>query len=304
MNIVHRLLPAAVALSLSAWACGDTPTSFEREVTADAHGIVEISSTSGTIDVTGWDRAAVSVKAELDSSVDHVDVTSSGNHTVVRVQVKPHSSIAGFSIHEETHLRVHVPKDSEVDVSGVSANVSSSGVLGIQRLKSVSGDITAEMGPADFDAKSVSGTLKLRGHGQPARLHVSTVSGDIELKHGAGDLETTTVSGQISAGLDSAHSVRMRSTAGDISFEGRLARGADFDAQSVSGDIKLRASFEDGFEYEAATVSGDISSCFNAEAQRSSSYGPGHKQLSGTRGGGSAHVRLKSMSGELQLCDH
>jgi hypothetical protein len=71
----------------------------------------------------------------------------------------------------------------------------------------------------------------------------------------------------------------------------------------VSGDIKLRATTEDGFEYEAQSLSGDISDCFNVAAERTSQYGPGHK-LSGTRGAGSAHVRLKSMSGDLQLCDH
>lgn len=300
MAMTHRLLPAAVALLASAAVFGsDTAGTFEREVPADAHGVVEISSTEGTIDVTGWDRPAVSVKADLGPGVDRVEVTSSGNHTVVRVIQHSHSFDFG---HDETHLRVQVPKESEVDVSAVSASVKSAGVLGAQRLKSVSGDVTAEIGPADIEVKSVSGTLKLRGKGQPAKLHVSTVSGDLELKHAAGDLEATTVSGEATVELDPAHSVRLRSTSGDLTFEGRLARGADFDAQSVSGDLKVRAGSEDGFEFEAASVTGDISDCFNVEAQRTGEYGPGHK-LNGARGGGGGHVRLKTMSGEIELCD-
>jgi len=301
MRIVHKLLPATIALFASAWCCGgDSPTNFEREVAADAKGVVEVTSTTGTIDVSGWDRAAVSVKAELGAEVDHVEVTSSGNHTVVRVILRSHSG-SGWN-HDETHLRVRVPKDSELRVSSVSANVTSAGVSGIQRLKTVSGDMVAEIGPADIEAKSVSGSLKLRGHGQPARLHISTVSGDVELAHAAGDLEMTTVSGEITAQLDPAHSVRARSTSGDVHFEGRLTRGADFEAQTVSGDLKVRATFEDGFQYEAQSVTGDISDCFNVQAERTSQYGPGEK-LSGTRGAGSAHVRLKSMSGEIELCD-
>lgn len=300
MHIVHRLAFAAAALSLSALAHAEA-TSFEREVAADAHGRVDVSSTNGTIDVAGWDKAAVSVKAELGADVDHVEVTGSGGHTVVRVVLKPHMSF-GWD-HDETHLRVQVPKDSELEVAAVSGNVTSTGVLGAQRLKSVSGDITGEIGPADVEAKSVSGTVKLRGHGQPARLHVSSVSGNVELKHAAGELETSTVSGEITADLDTARSVHARSTSGDISFEGRLLKGADFDAQSVSGDLKVRAGFEDGFEYEAQTLSGDISNCFNATVERTSQYGPGHK-LNGTRGAGGAHVRLKTMSGDLELCDH
>lgn len=301
MRMTYRLLAATVALMASAAVFGsDTSGTFEREVAAPARGVVEISNTAGTIDVTGWDRPAVSVKAELGSDVDQVEVTSSGDHTVVRV-IPRHSGVFS-SGHGETRLRVQVPKDSELDVSAVSANVRSAGVLGTQRLKSVSGDVTAEIGPADIEAKSVSGSVKLRGKGQPAKLHVSTVSGDFELKHAAGDLEATTVSGEITADLDGARSVRLRSTSGDITFEGRLLRGADFDAQSVSGDLKVRAASEDGFEFEAASVSGDISDCFNVEPERSSKYGPGHK-LNGTRGGGGGHVRLKSMSGEIELCD-
>ena len=300
MHLTYRLLPATVALLASAWAFGsDAPTSFEREVAAQAHGVVEISNVNGTIDVTGWDRAAVGVKAELAPDVDHVEVTSSGDHTVVRVQLRSHSHDWG---HDETHLRVQVPKDSSLEVSGVSANVTSAGVSGAQRLKTVSGDVTAEIGASDIEAKSVSGSLKLRGKGQPAKLHISTVSGDLELKHAAGDLEATTVSGESTVELDPAHSVRLRSTSGDLTFEGRLLRGADFDAQSVSGDLKVRASAEDGFQFEAASVTGDISDCFNAAPERTSEYGPGHK-LNGSRAGGSGHVRLKTMSGEIELCD-
>lgn len=298
MRRVFQLLPAAVALLASASVWGsDTPTTFEREVPAQAHGVVEISNVNGTIDVTGADRAVVSVKAELAPDVDHVEVTSSGDHTVVRV-IQRHS---GFG-HEETHLRVQVPKDSSLEVSGVSANVTTAGVFGAQRLKTVSGDITAEIGASEIEVKSVSGSLKLRGKGQPSKLHVSTVSGDLELKHAAGDLEATTVSGEATVELDPAHSVRLRSTSGDLTFEGRLVRGADVDAQSVSGDLKVRAAAEDGFQFEAASVTGDISDCFNAEPQRTSEYGPGRK-LNGSRGGGSGHVRLKTMSGEIELCD-
>src|SRR5437660_605123 len=95
-----------------------------------------------------------------------------------------------------------------------------------------------------LELKSVSGNVKLKGHGQPARLHVSTVSGDVHLEHGAGELEAGTVSGTLVVSLDSARSVRARSTSGDVHFEGKLARGADFDATSVSGDLNVRASAE------------------------------------------------------------
>ena len=98
------------------------------------------------------------------------------------------------------------------DISAVSADLLTSAVLGVQRLNTVSGDVTAELAGSDLELKSVSGDVKVKGHGQPARLHITTVSGDVHLDHGAGDLEAGTVSGTLVLSLDSTRSVRVRTT--------------------------------------------------------------------------------------------
>jgi DUF4097 and DUF4098 domain-containing protein YvlB len=86
----------------------------------------------------------------------------------------------------------------------------------------------------------VSGDVKLKGHGQPARLHVSSVSGNVRLEHGAGDLEAGTVSGSLVVSLDSARSVRARSTSGDVHFEGTRGDGAGhLRLKTMSGDVQL-----------------------------------------------------------------
>jgi DUF4097 and DUF4098 domain-containing protein YvlB len=199
-------------------------------------------------------------------------------------------------------LRVKIPRGSELDVSSVSADVTSTDVQGVQRLKTVSGEIKADIAQADVETKTVSGDVTLHGHGQAAGLHVTTISGNLRLDRGAGDFEATTVSGDLTVQLDPARSVRVRTTSGDFTFQGKLTKDADFDAQTVSGGIKLHASADAGYEYEVLTFSGDARNCFNVEAERTSRYGPGHR-LSGTRGNGAGHVRLKTMSGDVDLCD-
>ena len=290
-----RLAAAMTVLFASAAACASGDKTFERQVPAEAHGVVDISNVNGTVVVSGWDRPEVSVRAELSEGVERVDVSTDHGRTTVKV-VLPHSGHGG-----DADLHVQVPKDSELTVSAVSADVATAGVTGVQRLNTVSGDITAELGGSDLELKSVSGNVKLKGHGQPARLHVSTVSGDVHLEHGAGELEAGTVSGTLVVSLDSARSVRARSTSGDVHFEGKLARGADFDATSVSGDLNVRASADAGYAYEVSTFSGDISNCFNATPSEHGHL-PGHT-LQGTRGDGAGHLRLKTMSGDVQLCD-
>ena len=80
--------------------------------------------------------------------------------------------------------------------------------------------MTAELAGADAELKTVSGDMKLKGHGQPARLHVTTVSGDVHIDHGAGEFEGSTVSGTLVTKFDSARELRVHRTSGDLHFEG------------------------------------------------------------------------------------
>jgi DUF4097 and DUF4098 domain-containing protein YvlB len=308
MRIVS-LLPAmmAAAFGSAAARAGD----FERQVPADPHGVVEISNVAGTIEVSGWDRPEVSVRAELAGGVDHIDITGDHGRTTIKVQFGHH-----FSWRDSggADLRVQIPRGSELNITAVSADITTSDIDGAQRLQSVSGQIKADLAQSDVEVKTVSGDISLHGRRhsgrapvatQPfvsSRLRVSTISGALRLEHGSRDFEATTVSGDLNVRLDLAREVRVRTTSGDLHFEGKLTRDANFEAQSVSGGLHIRAPAEAGYEYEVNSFSGDISDCFGAEPERTSKYAPGHR-LDGTRAEGSAHVWLKTMSGEVDLCD-
>ncbi|HTL19622.1 MAG TPA: DUF4097 family beta strand repeat-containing protein [Steroidobacteraceae bacterium] len=296
MRIALRLTVALLPLLAGTTATASSDKTFDRQVPAQPRGVVEISNVSGSIEVSGWERNEVSVHAELDAGVERVDVSSDGSRTTIKV-VLPHVSSQG----DEARLQVKIPKASELNISAVNAEVISNGVLGVQRVNAVSGNITAELDGADVELKTVSGDLRLKGHGLPARLHLSTVSGNVQLERGGGDVEVSTVNGTLSLSLDSARSVHARTTAGDVRLEGKLARGATLEATTVNGDVNVRASAEGGYGYEVSSFTGDITDCFNASAEHSK-YGPGSR-LEGTRGEGAGHVRLKTMSGDVQLCD-
>ena len=59
-------------------------------------------------------------------------------------------------------------------------------------------------------------------------------------------------------------------------------------------------SAEGGYAYEVSTFSGDISDCFDASGRQEARVG---QSLSGSRGEGAGHMRLKTMSGDVELCD-
>src|SRR5581483_3445243 len=270
---------------------------IDQQLAADPHGVVEISNISGTVDVTGWDQARVDVSGDIPSGVDNVEVKSEHGHISITVKF-PSFSFGSKGV----DLRIRVPRASEVDVTTVSADINSSGITGQQRLKAVSGSIRADIAQSDMEVKTVSGDVSLRGEGKPMSLHVGTISGSIRLEHAAGDVEASTTSGEINMALDNFRSVRMRTVSGDVTFRGKLTRDGDLDAQTVNGDLKVRTGSENGFEYDVTTFSGDIGNCFNAQSEKTSRHGPGER-LSGSLGNGSGHVRLKTMSGDVELCD-
>jgi DUF4097 and DUF4098 domain-containing protein YvlB len=267
----------------------------DRTVAADPRGAVEVSDFAGRVEVSGWDQPKVSVHTFSSSDVIAVDVESNHGRTTIKVRLH------GFFSGGDADLKIKIPSGSELDVTTVSADVISSGISGAQRLKTVSGHIRADVA-ADVEAKTVSGDVTLRGMGKRAEVHVSSISGSIRLEHGAGDLEATTVSGVLDVELDPARSVRARTTSGPMLIRGKLTKDADLDLQSVSGKIKLRAGMDDGLDYEVSTFSGSIRNCFNAQVERTSQYAPGQR-LIGALGKGGARAWLKTMSGEIDLCD-
>jgi DUF4097 and DUF4098 domain-containing protein YvlB len=269
----------------------------ERKVAADANGEVVISNVSGSVDVRGWDRNEVQVTGRLGEDVERLDVETSGGRTVIKV-ILPR----GRNSDSDADLDIQVPRGSRVEASVVSADLSSRGVLGQQRLKSVSGEITADIAGDDSELRTVSGDLTIRGNGKPLRLRASTVSGNIDLTNAAGSVDVVTVSGSSRLDLIEASDVRGRTTSGEFELRARLTRDGRVDVEGVSGDITLRVSAPNGFSTEIESFSGDIEGCLAGGVERVSKYGPG-KRLNIRTVEAGARVRAKSMSGDVEICD-
>jgi DUF4097 and DUF4098 domain-containing protein YvlB len=292
-----QAIGAAVLLAGAVGAAQAQEGSFEKTVPATANGEVEITNVSGTVQIAGWDRDQVEVRAELGDQVERVEVTSDAGRTRIRVIVPRRGSDD-----TDADLQVRVPRRSELQVSTVSADITARGVDGEQRLKSVSGNVRTEIADRDAEVKTVSGDLWLRGKSQPAKLRLSTVSGNVRLDRGAGEVEAVTTSGDLNLEVAQAHSVRVRTTSGSLEFRGKLRPDAELEAESVSGDLSLRAAAEKGYDFEISTFSGDIENCFNLDAVNTNRYGPG-RRLTGKQGDGGAKVRIQTMSGDVEVCD-
>jgi len=267
----------------------------DQSTPADANGQVEISNVSGLVDVKGWDQPKVEIKGKLSGNVDRIDVVANKGRTVIKVVT--HSGSRGEAV-----LRIRVPKGSELSVYATSADIRTEGLSGEQRLKTVSGDIDASLSDSDAETKTVSGDTVLHGDRKAISVRATSVSGDIHYERGAGDLEASTVSGDLEAALDPGKDIRIRTTSGDVTLTGRLGSRSSIDGEAISGQLLVHMNVDGGYRYEISSFSGDIDNCFDVAAERSSKYGPGSR-LMGTRGDGKGEVRLKTLSGDINICD-
>ncbi len=293
-----RILSIAALCSLPLCAlAGGGP--IDRKVDADPNGAVVISNVSGRVDVRGWDRNEVQVTGSVEEGVERVDVESSGGRTSIKV-VLPH----GNSRDGDADLIIQVPRMSSLEVGAVSADVLSHGVQGTQRLKSVSGEIKAEVAGDDSEIRSVSGDVTVRGSGKPVSLRMSSVSGSLDLTDGAGKLDLVTVSGDAHVQMSDASEIRGRTTSGDLDLRARLTKDGRVDVEAVSGDLRLRVPAPGALSTEIESFSGDITGCLtdNNKVEKVSKYGPGVRLNLRTVEEG-PRVRAKTLSGEIEICD-
>lgn len=298
MSLRCRPLSPAVALAATLLAASTATwagTPINKQVTVDPSGAVEVSNTSGTVTVTGWDKNVVDLTGELGDGVDHLEFTTTDNVTKIRVVLPDHAFHVG-----DTRLVVRMPVASRLSVNTVSADIGVQSVGGAQRLQSVSGNIHTEAGTEDVECKTVSGDVVIDGTSKVGLVTVNTVSGDARIMKVAGEVNANTVSGDLILGLGETARSRLRSTSGDITLASTLAADGKVDIESISGDVQLILLEPVSAEFDVSTFSGDISDSFGQKPVATSEYAPG-KELHFREGQGTGRVRIKTLSGDISI---
>jgi DUF4097 and DUF4098 domain-containing protein YvlB len=292
---VRKWWPALAVLAAGPAALAGTP--IEERAPADPAGQVEVSNTAGSVVITAWPRSEVEVTGTLGQGAERLEFSSVGKLVRVKVVLPRQSGRM-----EGTDLVLKVPAGSGLAVNTVSADVSAAGVRGTQRLQSVSGDLSTEAAAEDVECKTVSGDIKVTGSGQRGLLTVTTVSGDADVSRVAGEVNGNTVSGNFEVAMGDTTRSRLRSTSGDVGLRGRLAPDGRVDFESISGNVRLDLEGPIGAEFDVSSFNGDIRNCFGPQPVRTSEYAPG-RELRFREGTGTGRVRLKTLNGEISLCN-
>ena len=290
-------LALAVAFALGD-ARADSPINEHRDASPTAQ--IEVSNVKGTVTVSGWDKSEVAITGTLGDGAKKLSVEGGADH--LRIKVEPPDRQGWFSWGADTRmgdsvLDIRVPKNAEMKIEVVSADVSLSGVAGRSlRVDGVSGKLRLDSGAKEVELDSVSGDIDVTGSAD--RAHVETVSGNIRARGLGGQVKFETVSGDIDAENGGYREINAGTVSGDVNLRGKPDAGARVDVETMSGDVHLYLPSDVSARLNASSFSGRIRSDFGTVTEPE--HGPG-SSLEVNAGSGGGQVKLQTFSGDIDI---
>lgn len=298
---MSRTLILALALLAAAPAFAATPINETRAL--DPRGRLEIENLKGRIEVRAWDRAEVKIEGSLGKGVEKLEIEGDRQHLAVRVKYPRSGGLGFFSgsdKSEPTQLRLMVPRQADLEIDAVSADIDVNGVAsGELSIDSVSGDVTVAAAPGEASIDSVSGDLHLTLNSD--NVSTESVSGDLTLRGRlGGEVHVETVSGdiEITGHQSSVHKLTGSSVSGDMRIGTALAPKGRIALETVSGNLRLSLPRNLSASVRGESFSGDLAA---PGAQISKPrHGPG-SSFEHRYGNGDGEVTLETFSGDARL---
>jgi hypothetical protein len=231
-----------------------------------ATGSFSLNSVSGDIRIRAADTDEVVVRARWDGGGDDRPLPLIVRRTDTSLQIDTEEQGGWFSFRNRgsVDFEVAVPVRARVEITAVSADIASNGLLGDQSYRTVSGDVAVDGCGGKVSAVSVSGDVQVTGV-EAVEVNVTTTSGDAEVN------------------APVLQPVRMKTVSGDMNVRGGFASGPQHTVESVSGDLMIEAT-------SGLTVDTKRGLDFSKKDNRPI-----------VAGDGSANLRFRSLSGDVHV---
>lgn len=290
--------PLALALlACLAATSAQAATPINQTRAMDARGRIDIENIRGRIEVRAWDKQQVRITGSLGKGVEKLAVEGDAQHLIVQVRYPRRSSDRNS---EPTTLILDVPRGSNLEIDGVSADISVLGTAGSTLdIESVSGDVTVGAAPREASIDSVSGDVRANLHS--AKVDVESVSGDVALRGRlTGEIDVESVSGSVTidSNRERVRQVSFASVSGDADIRVGLADGGSIKTESVSGDTTLILPKSLSARVTGESFSGDLS--IPGARTIKQKYGPG-SSVEHRYGSGSGEITIENFSGDAEL---
>lgn len=244
MAVTRILLISAAVFCLALPGFADEQV-FEQTYPLPSGGEFVLQNVNGSVQVEGWDRDEVEVRAVKTSENDARDLA------LVKIEVESHPGEV------DVHTRYPDSEDAEVaveyhvrvpyrvllhNIGTVNGSVSVRGVQGGGELRSVNGNVEVLDSSGRFSAHTTNGNLHLElcSLTDGAPMNLETVNGSVVLglpSNASADLNVRNMNGDVSS------DVPVTSTGtfpGARAFHGKLGHGGGpISVRTVNGGIRL-----------------------------------------------------------------
>jgi len=293
-------------------------------------GKVVISSRSGQIFVSGWDKDTVQANATDSSGAVQIETQTAGDPAHPRLLL----SIAR-RFNREAKFEVKVPRYADVetldgyrgdvnisDLEGASIIAAGNGDVKIVRvgsakvsrrsgdvtIRDVKGDLTARTYNGDVVVENVGGGVDIAATSGDLRIHsvggdvrANSATGDIEVRCGKGRAEVSSASGSIVM-IGVGGDIDASTGSGDVEFTGPMHTGGNYRLKSLSGAVSMTIQPDvKGFTATLTTYSGEIETAFPLKVESPMQGPPINRRVIGTFGDGQGKIALDSFSGSVKI---
>lgn len=258
---------------------------IEKHFSVKGRPVVMIQNVAnGRIEVKSWKNSEVVVSASQSSDKIGLDMEQADERIEITANILDPSARQSDLTE---NIQLTVPEETELQIKTQTGLIYVEQVIGDMKLESVAGDV---------HLKEVSGYII-----------VHTTGGSLVCTQCGGKfLEFSSISGSAQILQPSLSRVDLRTTTGNILFDGDFIRTGIYTMKSGRGLVEVRFSGTDSFDLNAQTSSGTVDN--RAEAflkpdahgfrRSASKYAKG---LFGTVGNGLAKVELSSFSGTVRI---
>lgn len=289
----------------------------QRDVRANEK--IYIENMRGNVEIKAVSKNVFSVKGKLDEKAEGFELISKDGFTRFEVKM-PSISYSGWNDSNEkdgSMLQIEVPVGSQIEFSGVNANVTATGVEGGSKLTTVNGtiiakslknDIVLETVNGEIDSIDNSGRIQLNtvngeidDKGSSGRLSAESVNGEIKLESKATEIDVSVVNGEADLKLHGTERLDFSAVNGEISadLKGSLTPRINTSTVSGSATLKLESKVSARFNLEA-NAGGDITNKLTSQKADKAKYGPRRSLLFST-GNGDGSIEMSTVSGDITV---
>lgn len=290
---------------------------FDRTLTVSGPVHLEVSSGSGSVQITGGTSGQVRIHGEVSIS----DWTWNSKDLLSQIIANPPIEQTGSMIriganrdstrNVSISYTIEVPEQTQVESSVGSGSQTVRKIRGPAKLTTGSGNLLAES--IHEDAQLVSGSGSVHATAIGGELRATSGSGSVDATEVHGDIRTTTGSGTITIAQPSGritaktgsgsinirgagNTLSVRTGSGSLSIEGNPSPNSFWELDTSSGSVNLGVPSNASFRLNASVRGGSINTQIPIVVEEHSRHA-----LRARIGDGSARVEVRTGSGSIHI---